>query len=82
MSARLFYPLLIISLGFLVYSNAFLNPFVWDDNTQIVDNPYLHSINAIPSLFISSMKDSASYGGFLGIYYKPIFFPPIHFFMQ
>ncbi len=64
-------PLLIITIfGLLVYCNLVFNQFVLDDPSQILNNPAVHSIQNIPSLFLGS-----SFGGgknLEGLYYKPV----------
>jgi len=39
------------SIGILIYSNILFNGFIADDFPQIVNNPSVHSISKIPSLF-------------------------------
>lgn len=61
---------LLIILGIIVYFNALFNDFVWDDYSQIVNNPLVHSIANIPSLFSGSTFYFE--GSIQGIYYKPL----------
>src|SRR5690348_4192341 len=61
----------IIILGVFVYFNSFLNGFVGDDDMQILNNPAVHSITAIPRLFLESTFYK---GGIVagGLYYNPL----------
>ena len=43
--------LVLIILGFVVFSNTFRNPFMWDDEELIVENKYIQSPGSIPFLF-------------------------------
>lgn len=57
-------------LGFLIYVHSLNNQFVIDDPIQIQLHKAVHSIDRIPSLFLTSSFGD-SYDSF-GIYYKPI----------
>jgi hypothetical protein len=52
--------LAIALLGFLVYSNTFDVPFVFDDLKNIVENPNVRSLRNIPSMFTEVKGPSAS----------------------
>ena len=58
-------------VGFLIYANSFANGFFADDYYQIVDNPFIHSLENIPRFFTGSTFYT---GGeeLSGNYYKPI----------
>ena len=71
---KLFYPLLFVCLGLLVYSKGLFTDFVWDDQKQIVETSFLHSPVFIPIFFVSSIKDVTREGKFLDFYYKPLLF--------
>ena len=43
--------LLIIVLGFIVYSNSLSNPFTYDDMYNIVDNSFIKDLKNIKDLF-------------------------------
>ncbi|MFH1491816.1 MAG: tetratricopeptide repeat protein [Candidatus Omnitrophota bacterium] len=45
----------IIVLGFLVYSNSFSVPFIWDDFGLIINNPLIKQIRLLPQLFINRL---------------------------
>ncbi len=61
----------IIIIGFIVYANAMFNPFIADDQSQIVENPIIHSIINFPYFFTGGSFNAG--GGAAGIYYKPLF---------
>ncbi|MCL5409779.1 MAG: hypothetical protein M1607_02895 [Patescibacteria group bacterium] len=63
--------LIIFLVGLLVYSNSLFNSFLWDDEEQVVNNPYVHSLTNIPLLFLGSTFNSGG-AGLSGLYYKPI----------
>ncbi|MBM3208919.1 tetratricopeptide repeat protein [Candidatus Shapirobacteria bacterium] len=62
---------LILFVGFLVYANSLPNAFVWDDEEQIVNNPYIKSWQNLPQIFSGSTFSSGG-AGLTGWYYKPI----------
>ncbi len=65
--------ILIISIvGFLLYLNSFFNGFVWDDEEQVVNNPIIHSIANIPSLFAESTFNAGGAVKMSGLYYRPL----------
>ena len=55
----------------LPYLNTLLNGFVYDDNRQVLDNPYLKSFHFLPQIF---GKTVWSFVGMQGIsnYYRPM----------
>jgi tetratricopeptide (TPR) repeat protein len=65
--------ILIISiLGFLLYLNSFFNGFVWDDEEQVVNNPVIHSLANIPSLFTQSTFNGGGAVKMGGLYFRPM----------
>jgi protein O-mannosyl-transferase len=65
----------IFLIGFVVFFNSIFNPFLGDDNGQIVNNPLITKTSNIPSFFYQSLV----YSGIdtikiLSIYYKPLMF--------
>lgn len=61
--------LIIIGLGLVVFFNMLFNNFVWDDNTFIINNPEVHSLNLFV-LFGNNLFNSATH-------YRPI--PALYF---
>ena len=55
---------LILLLAFLAYANTLANGFVYDDHSQIEQNPYVHSLSGITKIF--SMAQPS------GNYYRPL----------
>ncbi len=55
----------------LPYLNTLLNGFVYDDNRQVLDNPYLKSFHFLPQVFGTTVW---SFVGMQGVsnYYRPI----------
>lgn len=67
--AILIATLLICSV--LPYVNTLLNGFVYDDNRQVLDNPYLKNFHFLPQIFGSTVW---SFVGMQGVsnYYRPM----------
>lgn len=59
---------LIIAIGVICYANSFSNPFIWDDQNLVVDNPYIKDIRLIKNIFT---KDLA-YGTQFSNFYRPL----------
>ena len=55
---------------FILYSGTLLFQFVWDDKTQIVDNPIIRSLSNLHRVFISDLWYHA---GSFQLYYRPLF---------
>jgi len=66
--------LLIIVFGFIIYARALGNGFVWDDVSQIVNNPYVHSVYELPSLFSQAFISDVSVGPVPFTFYKPLIY--------
>lgn len=62
--------LLILFLSLSVYSNSLVNPFIWDDISLIVDNPYIKSPDSFLKVFSSNLFSFAYYKG---NYYRPLY---------
>jgi len=62
---------LLIALASLPYLNTLLNSFVYDDNTQVLNNPYLHSLRHLPAILSTT---AWSYRGSQAVtnYYRPM----------
>jgi hypothetical protein len=63
--------LIIFSFGFLIYLNILPNKFVWDDEEQIINNPYIKSFTSLPAIFQGSTFNTGG-AGLSGWYFKPI----------
>lgn len=63
--------LILFLLAFLPYVNTLMNSFVYDDNFQVVDNPYAHSFRYLRQIFTTNVW---SFQGAQGItnYYRPM----------
>lgn len=57
--------------GFLVYANSLSNNFVWDDEEQVVNNPFIKSWKNLPAIFSGSTFSTGG-AGLSGWYYKPL----------
>lgn len=67
-----YFPLILITLGILVYGLMLFNGFVWDDEEQVVNNLAIRSLSNIPYLFTQSTFNTGGGAGMAGMYYKPI----------
>lgn len=64
--------ILFVSLGFILFFKVLTNGYVSDDNSQIVDNVLLHSINNVPRFFQGGTFYDTKTGQLHGQYYRPI----------
>jgi Tfp pilus assembly protein PilF len=57
--------------AFLPYANTLLNAFVYDDNTQVLNNPYIQSFGHLREIFTTTVW---SYVGAQGVtnYFRPL----------
>src|ERR1039458_5774375 len=62
----------IIILGFIVFLNGLFNNFIGDDFEQIINNPYVHSLNNIFIFFSGSTFYNGNSQGLIGSFYRPI----------
>ena len=62
---------LLIALASLPYLNTLINSFVYDDDTQVLNNPYLHSLRHLPAILSTT---AWSYRGLQSVtnYYRPL----------
>jgi tetratricopeptide (TPR) repeat protein len=62
---------LLVLAAVFPYLNIFANGFVYDDNTQVLNNPYLHSFSHLREIFSTTVW---SYVGAQGVtnYYRPM----------
>lgn len=70
-----FHIVLIFLLGLVLYGRTLADPFVMDDEEQIVNNHAIHSVfstTSISELFRSSTMNTGGTGKMTGMYYKPV----------
>ena len=70
--STLYFILLIVLLGFIVYVNSFFNGFVWDDELQIVKNPLIRSLDNVLTFFKGGTAYVEGQGTLGGLYYRPL----------
>lgn len=68
---KTYYILLLIIVGFLVYSNTFANNFLWDDEIYFVNNQQTHDLKNIPNFFLSKTPIVGSNNKLLANLYRP-----------
>jgi tetratricopeptide (TPR) repeat protein len=61
--------ILIIVLGFAVYSNSLNGKFVWDDKVLVRDNPYIRSFSNITDVFTKNIGKGAGINDYS---YRPV----------
>ncbi|MGH9679264.1 MAG: tetratricopeptide repeat protein [Candidatus Acidiferrales bacterium] len=63
--------LIFFLLGFLPYANTLMSNFVYDDNFQVIENPYVHSFHHLRAIFTTSVW---SFQGAAGVtnYFRPV----------
>ena len=65
-------PVLILALvSFAVYFNALSGAFVYDDETQVVENPWIRDVSNIPTAFSKSVWSFHS-AAIISNYYRPL----------
>ena len=62
---------MLILFSVLPYGNSLLNGFVYDDTTQILDNPYILSFRHVGQIFSSAVWSYVGSGGYTN-YYRPV----------
>lgn len=62
---------IIISVSLAVYFNALFNGFVYDDNPQVVGNPWIRDIKYLPDIFSKSVHSFQNQTPGLN-YYRPV----------
>jgi protein O-mannosyl-transferase len=62
---------ILILFAVLPYSNSLLNGFVYDDTTQILDNPYIVSFRHLGQIFSTAVWSYVGSGGYTN-YYRPV----------
>jgi hypothetical protein len=65
--------IIIAVVGFAVFSTGLTNPFMGDDNGQIVDNPVVHSLSNIRLFFEGgTFYNGQGIAPLTGAYYRPL----------
>ena len=61
----------LVLCAFLAYANTLFNAFVYDDNTQVLNNPYIQSFDHLREIFTTTVW---SYIGAQGVtnYFRPL----------
>lgn len=67
LTAVLLLPLVIVC--FAVYFNTLSNGFVYDDEDQVLNNPWIRNVRFLPEIFTSS---AWAYTGEVANYYRPV----------
>jgi len=62
---------LLLALAALPYLNSLHNRFVYDDNTQVVNNPYLQNFHHLKEIFTTPVWSFLG-GGYPRNYYRPL----------
>jgi hypothetical protein len=62
----------LIIIGLLIFFLSLFNNFVGDDNTQIIDNPSIQSLQNVPTFFFENRLDTGGKTKLGGLYYKPL----------
>ncbi len=70
-SKHIAYLVILVAVAALPYLNSLFNGFVYDDNRQVLDNPYLRSLRFLPKMFSTNVW---SFAGAQGVsnYYRPM----------
>jgi len=76
---KLFTPLttskalyIIVIIGIIIFCNGLVNGFVWDDLSQIIQNPAVQSLQNLPTFFSGGTFYIGPGYEQVGIYYKPL----------
>ncbi len=70
--ARYILPSLVFLIPLIIYSITLTGAFVYDDNVQIIGNPWIRDPGKIPALFVSSTMSFLS--GRPSNTYRPVFY--------
>ncbi len=70
--SRYVLPSLVFLIPLLIYSITLTGAFVYDDNVQIIDNPWIRDAGKIPALFASSTMSFLN--GRPSNTYRPVFY--------
>jgi hypothetical protein len=62
-----------LGIGFVTFATGLVNPFLGDDQSQIVENPTIRSLGNLPQFFRGgTMYNGDSSGPLEGVFYRPI----------
>lgn len=61
---------IILAASFTVYFNTLSNDFVYDDMTQVLENPWIRDMKHLPDIFSKSVWSFL--GNFVSNYYRPL----------
>ena len=64
--------LILSFVGVAVYASGLWNPFMGDDNDQIVNNPAVHSLSHIGNFFIGGTFTGSGTSQLAGVYFRPL----------
>ncbi|MFQ5427999.1 MAG: hypothetical protein ACE5EZ_03365 [Thermodesulfobacteriota bacterium] len=70
--ARFILPALVFLIPLVLYSITLTTGFVYDDEAQVVDNPWIRDPGKIPTIFVSSTM--AFLKGHKANAYRPVFY--------
>lgn len=73
--------ILLFFIGITIYFPSFFNGFVADDYFLVVNNPLVHSLEHLPTLFSGTLGNQG--GQYAGLYYRPFmlaYFAIVHVF--
>ena len=63
------FPFLLILMGIVVYANSIDNPFIWDDNVFIKNNPIIKDVRYLPHIFTKNLLE---HNPIKGDFYRPV----------
>lgn len=66
------FAVVLLAAGLAIYTVSFENRFLLDDESQIRNNPIVHSPANLPIFFLGSTMNQKSATALAGIYYKPV----------
>ncbi len=70
--SKFFWAVVFCLAAVLIYLPAARGGFIWDDESQILNNSAVHSVSRIPSLFTQSTFFAGEGARLEGIFYRPL----------